>query len=162
MQHSSRAIANYFLDRAWQSGCSLDAIRIQNLVYIANGWCILRTGEPLVVESFEYWPCGPIEPSLHSQFRRYGIGPVHVFSTHRARTAFVPFAEAETHELLDKVWKVHGGSSSSELTRLTRISVEQARILTAITNDEIARQFDVIRRRERLSLIHISEPTRPY
>ncbi|MGZ3389845.1 MAG: Panacea domain-containing protein, partial [Isosphaeraceae bacterium] len=72
MPYDARAIANYFLERARREGKALDQMKIQKLVYFANGWHIAIKGEPLIDEQVEAWRYGPVIQSLRDALREYG------------------------------------------------------------------------------------------
>ena len=72
MSYDARAIANYFLERARLEGKSLDQMKLQKLVYYANGWHIAIKEEPWIDEQVEAWRYGPVIQSLRDAFREYG------------------------------------------------------------------------------------------
>lgn len=154
---TSKAIANYFLDRAWQSGCSLDPMQIQKLVYIAHGWHLAMLHRPLVLEPFEAWTYGPVEPSLYSQFKRFGNGPIRNLATHRLGTPTLAPDANDTHRVLDFVWKKYGAFSGPYLARLTHnpgTPWHQTREIDkggTISDDLIAQHYGELLRRERQS-----------
>lgn len=48
MFYDAKSIANYFLELAAESGQRIDAIKLQKLVYFANGWYAGYTSQPLM------------------------------------------------------------------------------------------------------------------
>ena len=53
MAYDARAIANFFLDKAGEDKQSLDQMKIQKLVYYANGWHLALRSSPLIDEQVE-------------------------------------------------------------------------------------------------------------
>src|SRR5277367_2017193 len=76
MPYDSKAVANYFLDRADQSGKKLDPMQLLKLVYFAHGWYLADSGAPLIDEMVEAWRYGPVIPSLYHEFKAFGKNPI--------------------------------------------------------------------------------------
>ena len=55
---SPKAIANFFLSLAKQSGEAITPMKLQKLVYYAHGWFAGHTGTPLINETVEAWHTG--------------------------------------------------------------------------------------------------------
>ena len=72
MPYDPKAIANYFLDLARAQEKALTPLKIQKLVYFANGWHLAIKGVPLINEQVEAWRFGPVIPSLYTHFERMG------------------------------------------------------------------------------------------
>lgn len=132
MSYDSKAIANYFLDRAEQSGRKLDPMQIQKLVYFAHGWYLAANGAPLIDEMVEAWPWGPVIPSLYHEFKTFGKNPV----TRKASNLKLVDGEkgdyavieptigdgesaSTTRQLLDLIWNGYGKLSGIQLSNLT-------------------------------------------
>ena len=137
MSYGALAIANYFLERARLLGESLDQIKVQELVYLANGEHIAITGEPLIDEQVEAGRYGPVIPSLHHAFHPPGDPPFDVPASYLippglgetspdAIEEVVPTIDTATapdHDfvraLLDRVWQVYGNYNGIELSNIT-------------------------------------------
>ena len=92
MPYDPKAIANYFLTVAAEHNESLDPMKIQKLVYFANGWHLAVKGAPLINEQVEAWPYGPVIPSLYAAFRRFGDQPI----TRRAEHTAIDYIDEHT------------------------------------------------------------------
>ena len=121
--YKARAIANYFLERAWAESRELDPLKIQKLVYFAHGWYLGIHGQPLVAEPVEAWPFGPVFPSVYQEFKFYGrdtIGEMAFdLKDDEPWAPVVPESDSKTREVLDRVWKVYGHLSGTRLSRMT-------------------------------------------
>jgi uncharacterized phage-associated protein len=51
-----------------------DQMQLQELVYIAHGWCLAISGEPLTGERPEAMPYGPEYRRLANALARYSVG----------------------------------------------------------------------------------------
>jgi uncharacterized phage-associated protein len=108
-------VANYFLALAAQEdGELISNMKIQKLVYYAQGFCLAIRGEPLFPEGIEAWTHGPVVPTLYHAFKAYGsnaIEPPDKFN-------FTAFDEKD-QALLDNVYAVYGQYSTAGLRALT-------------------------------------------
>ncbi len=136
MSYNALAIANYFLERARLEGESLDHLKVEMLVYLANGWHIAIIGEPLIDEQVEAWRYGPVIPSLHHAFHPPGDQPIDEpasylvppgleATTPEAIEEAIPTIDTTSapdldsvHALLDRVWQVYGRYTSIELSNM--------------------------------------------
>jgi uncharacterized phage-associated protein len=51
-------------------------LKLQKLMYYAQAWRLVFTGEPLFLESIEAWVHGPVVPSIFRRFRDYRWRPI--------------------------------------------------------------------------------------
>ena len=118
------AVANWFLRTARKRGMRIDPMKMQKLVYFANGWHLALAGKPLVDEYFEAWEYGPVVPSVYHKFKGYGAGSIEGFATTfdwRSGTVSTPDVP-DSHSvvpLLNWVWDNYGKYSGPVLSDLT-------------------------------------------
>lgn len=74
--YSSFDIANYFLSRAAGEKTTISNLKLQKMVYIAHGFYLAMTEEPLLNERIEAWPYGPVINDLYHAFKKYGSGVI--------------------------------------------------------------------------------------
>ena len=115
MAHNPKAIANYFLELARADDEELSPLKIQKLVYYANGWHLAIKGKPLISEQVEAWPYGPVVPSLYRAFRSYGDGPI----TEPARETETEFSDNDPWEMRVTTWvpKIEGDGEDAVFAR---------------------------------------------
>lgn len=112
--HDPRAIANEFIRL---NGGRMEQMKLQKLVYIANGWNLAINLEPLVNGQFLAWDGGPVSRTIWNHVRDRGYdfdgelvtedGPV------RARL------DEDERQVIDHVWRkysVFTGRALSEMT----------------------------------------------
>lgn len=129
--HSSRSIANYFLDRGDEEAVPITPMKVIKLTYLAHGWYLAFTGDALVNEDVEAWTHGPVLPSVYHSFKKWGSFPIDddrakewhglawiVSSVYNApsRKSFplMPF--------LEKAWDIYKGWSPAGLRKLTHMN----------------------------------------
>lgn len=55
-----------------EQGDLMTNLRLQKLLYFAQGWHLARYGKPLFEEEIEAWPYGPVVPEVYNAYKRYG------------------------------------------------------------------------------------------
>jgi uncharacterized phage-associated protein len=124
--HDARAIANYFLDLAARDGVSVDPLKIQKLVYIAHGWHLAITGDPLIYQTVMAWKYGPVIRDVYRAFRGYGgnvidgraTAPPDWEHTTEPRPYSAELSE-RSRAVLNDVWKWYGRYTGVELSAIT-------------------------------------------
>jgi uncharacterized phage-associated protein len=137
MPYDPKAIANYFLTVAEERGTTLTPMKIQKLVYFANGWHLAIKDTPLINEQVEAWPYGPVIPSLYRAFKRFGDQPItgraiRVVTKSDSDDPWVIFrSETEptidefpeqaefTKAFLDRIWDTYGRYTAIQLSNET-------------------------------------------
>ena len=92
---SAITVANKFIDLATAAGDECSNMKLQKLVYFADGLHLAFGQGPLVREPFEAWKYGPVVPDLYHKFKNYFAGPVpanHAFRNDGEHLS--PFAAA--------------------------------------------------------------------
>lgn len=115
----SEVVANYFLQKSFNEGISLDQMKLLKLVYIAHGWHCGYFSTPLVNDAVEAWRYGPVIPDLYRKIKHHGrahiVAPIE---------GYLPLEQTRlpnqyTKELLDHVWDRYKGLSGLQLSSLT-------------------------------------------
>lgn len=120
--YNAKAVANFFLELAKSRARGIDPMKLQKLVYYAHGWYAGYTNRPLIDESVEAWPYGPVIPSLYHEFKRYGSQPIEALATEfdgsDFRAVLIP-AESDVQRFLQNVWDSYGDYTGVKLSELT-------------------------------------------
>lgn len=117
MAYSVFTIADYFIWRANaddEIGENITNLKLQKLVYYAQGFSLVLSGGPLFDEPIVAWVHGPVVPVLYSNYREHGGKPIPT------RDGFDPaMIDSETRDLLEEVYDVYGQYSAWGLRNLT-------------------------------------------
>lgn len=126
----STEIANELIRMGMEHGRAFDQMQLQKLVYIAHGWCLAMTGNPLTGDRPEAWDFGPMYRRLADALASFGRQPVRQpistgepLSAGKSRTNVKSiWSELDTTEqqVLTSVLLNYGAFSSSQLSALTR------------------------------------------
>jgi uncharacterized phage-associated protein len=119
---SARDVARYFLSKVDEdSGDGISNLKLQKLVYYAQGYHLALYGRPLFAERIEAWEHGPVVPELYRVYREHGSAPIPVPDGFELpRQAFAsPEEHDRTKALLDEVYDVFGQYSAWKLRNMT-------------------------------------------
>lgn len=125
----STEIANEFIKMAAAEGKALTQMHLQELVYIAHGWCLAIKGQPLTGDRPEAMEHGPEYRLLANALARCGIKPVKGQIEAPRLVPFVSKADAiAVDDILDEgertimaeVYSNYARRPTAELAALTR------------------------------------------
>lgn len=139
----AQKIADYFLTLVDdEAGDSLSNLKLQKLMYYAQGFHLALLGEPLFDEPIEAWEHGPVVPSLYHKFKQYGAGPIPPSGNGIDAAAY----SGELRELLDEVFQVYGQYSASKLRNMTHaeppwVEAHNISASTVISHDSMKSYF---------------------
>lgn len=108
-------VANYLLaQQSEEAGDLISNLKLQKLVYYAQGCHLGIFDVPLFPEPLKAWVHGPVVPELYHAYKQYGSGPIPM----PVGMDFSVFT-AETRDLLDEVYAVYGQFSAWKLREMT-------------------------------------------
>lgn len=108
-------VANYFLTLVEEEvGDALSNLKLQKLVYYAQGFHLALFSRPLFENAIEAWTHGPVIPGLYHAYKQYGAGALP-----RPVDFDLDIFDRETCELLDEVYQVYGQYSAWMLRDIT-------------------------------------------
>ena len=125
----STDIANELIRMASADGGAFDQMQLQELVYIAHGWCLAMTGEPLTGDRPEALEHGPEYRRLADALATSGVEPVISEIKPRPEKSITSKTDATRdpstllsteHEILARVYTEYGSFHLSQLAALTR------------------------------------------
>lgn len=112
---SCHDVADYFLSLADEdAGDLISNLKLQKLVYYAQGFHLALYDEPLFAEPILAWTHGPVIPDLYHAYKDYGSGPI----PKPTDLDFCIFSEQQI-ELLNEVYAVYGQFSAWKLRNMT-------------------------------------------
>lgn len=108
-------IANYFLLKAQQDNQELlSNLKLQKLVYYAQGLYLALFGKDLFSDDVEAWQYGPVVPELYHLYKENGSGGIPANAEFNQNTI-----DGDTREFLDEVYSVFGQFSAIRLMELS-------------------------------------------
>lgn len=117
MAHAPLAVANVLIQK--HPG-QIDPMKLQKLLYFANGWWLAVKGQPLLSERPQVWRYGPVFKSIYRDFSRFGRSKIPEPERRSPFDHNPPFVEGpeaeEISQMLDWVWSGYGHRSGGELS----------------------------------------------
>lgn len=146
LPYTPLAIANEFIARHGASAAGIEHMKLQKLVYCANGWWLLFNPETsLTDDAPEVWKFGPVFPSLYTVLKVYGRTPISLI---QSRSPFEPpdrvdADDPDTINLIDWTWQRYGHLSSFALSDLTHKQGTSWRRLAEESNFRVPQGLDI-------------------
>lgn len=110
-----RNVANYFLTLSQpEEGDQISNLKLQKLVYYAQGFHLALYGKPLFNDGIKAWDHGPVVPQLWHDYKDYGAGGIDPPADFDSSV----LTEQE-QSLLDEVWDTYGQFSAWKLRNMT-------------------------------------------
>lgn len=108
-------VANYFLSMQDEdAGDAISNLKLQKLVYYAQGFSLALYHKPLFEEEIKAWEHGPVISELYRKFKDYKAGPIPMPKN------FDPNSfNRKEKELLDDINEVYGQYSAWKLRNMT-------------------------------------------
>jgi uncharacterized phage-associated protein len=72
MAYPASLIAYAFVKKGIDEGKFVTQMKLQKLVYFAQGYHLAKYNEPLIKENFQAWKYGPVVPEIYEDFKLYG------------------------------------------------------------------------------------------
>jgi uncharacterized phage-associated protein len=109
-------IAKWFIAWAEAEDDELSNLKLQKLLYYAQGHYLARCGSPLFTDEMQAWVHGPVVPPVYRAFKKFGSSPLMLPDTD-------PFTwdqvDEATADFLGQVWNTYGCYSAGRLRNMT-------------------------------------------
>lgn len=112
----AKIVANYMLYIMNNAFDDLTNMKINKLLYFAQGHYLREFGIPLFSDVIEAWEHGPVVPDVYSIYREYGDTPIKTYSPN-----LIPEITLNTEELLYGVARKYGRYTASTLRNMTHV-----------------------------------------
>lgn len=110
-------VARFFLSLVDEdAGDVMTNLKLQKLVYYAQGFHLAIYGKPLFPERIYPWEYGPVVPILYHTLKKHGAGPISVNDVEHPPHGRL---DANVKKLLREVNSVYGQFSALRLMQLT-------------------------------------------
>jgi uncharacterized phage-associated protein len=118
-------VANFFL-KVGKKDKQMTQMKLNKLVYFAQGWHLALKKTPLFDEDVQAWQHGPVIPSLYHEFKHFGANKITP-KTHSVQWndedglyyKIIEPTDKDTKTILNKIWFLFGRYNGWELRNLT-------------------------------------------
>jgi len=136
---SAHDVARYFLTLQDEDDRDITNLKLQKLLYYAQGFFLAAFREPLFDERLYAWQHGPVVPSVWREYKDNGSTPIP------APDGFeVEAFDDRVREHLDEVWRLFGQFSAWKLRNMTHDEPPWKKHEAAqdeITHDDLVEYF---------------------
>jgi uncharacterized phage-associated protein len=109
-------IAKWLIAWAEAEGEELSNLKLQKLLYYAQGHHLADTHQPLFSDAIQAWSHGPVVPDVYHEYKEFGSASIVLPDED-------PFTwddvDAWTSQYLSAVWNTYGGYSAGWLRNMT-------------------------------------------
>lgn len=113
--NTAKEVAAYFISLVdEENGDFLTNLKIQKLLYYAQGFSLALFRAPLFDEPIVAWNLGPVVVEVYDEFKQYGADRVPL-----PEDFDIEKYDEDTKELLNEVYEVYGQFSPSALVEMT-------------------------------------------
>jgi len=109
-------IANYFLSKTIEEDSKITNLKLQKLLYYAQGLHLALFDKELFSEEIEAWQHGPVCVSVYHDFKQYGS---NIIPCEDCEKEFSLILTSEQTEFLDEIYDVFGQFSAWKLRDMT-------------------------------------------
>ncbi len=119
--YSAIDVARYFLAQSDpDAGDTMSNLKLQKLLYYAQGVTLALTEKPLFSDPLEAWLQGPVVPSVFRKYKEAGSGAVILEEAQSEEGDGIEEFDESTREILDEVYQVYGQFSAWKLRSMTQ------------------------------------------
>lgn len=115
MAYKAKDIAQWFINRASrdveEGGDYITHLKLQKLLYYAQGCNLAINDEPLFNEKIYNWEHGPVVRDVYSIYAGYNSNPIKEVNN--------VYIDTDSEKILEEVYEVFGKFSALELRRMT-------------------------------------------
>lgn len=132
--YDALTIAKWFVAFAEADEADSSNLKIQKLLYYAQGHHLAETGERLFSDPIQAWSHGPVVPSIYHAFKQFRSGDVHLDATD-------PFSfddvDPTTTQFLLRIWNTYAQYSPWGLRNMTHAELPWSATFDGGRNVEI-------------------------
>lgn len=131
--------AEYFLRlQTGDAGDSISNMKLQKLLYYAQGFALAILGKPLFEDDFEKWAYGPVLPVVYNKYKAFGSEAIP-----RPEGASLQDYTDDERKLLDEVYYTFGQYSAWALSEMSHATApwRDAELGKIISKDSMKTYF---------------------
>lgn len=109
-------VANYMLYIMSDAFDDLTNMKINKLLYFAQGHYLSKYGKPLFQDTFEAWEHGPVVPAVYAKYKAYGDEPIKSYDPDD-----IPDVSKDVDDILFGIARIYGTLTASALRNKTHV-----------------------------------------
>ena len=92
---------------------SLTPLKLQKLLYLAQGWSFVWDNKPAFADEFEAWQYGPVNEKVYEAFKKYGRSEIP------EEEGIDLLRDGDVKDTLAAIWDEYGKKTAYDLVELT-------------------------------------------
>ena len=125
MPYQAESIANFFIEAGNRESQPVTNMKLQKLLYFAQGHHLSLRDQELISEDAEAWTYGPVYPDVYHWLKHLGSGPIKQclkfpFGEKESSPWAAP-TEATDVEFLQAIWDFYRDKSAIWLSELSHV-----------------------------------------
>ncbi len=109
---TAQKVADCIIHFSHEHGDPITNLKLQKLVYYAQGWYLGLFDKPLFAERLEAWVHGPVQPTLYHKYKTYSWNPI-------SEDPGEVLLSSSISAHLEEIMAAYGGMSAYDLERLS-------------------------------------------
>lgn len=111
-------VAKWFIAKAISDGVALTPLKLQKILYYAQGWSLAIRNRPLFDDDVLAWKFGPVVRNVYDELSQFGAADLRFVGYDDTTTVSDP----DTIRFLNSIWRSYGSLSPGELVNRTHLS----------------------------------------
>ncbi len=112
----AKTVANYMIYIMSDAFDDLTNMKVNKLLYFAQGHYLGKYGKPLFQDTFEAWEHGPVIPDVYAKYKEYGDEPIKEYDADD-----IPDMPKDVDDILFGVARKYGVLTASALRNKTHV-----------------------------------------
>lgn len=119
--YSAISVANAFIELAKRDSATLTNMKLQKLVYIAQGFSLAMLDKPLFFNNVHAFQWGPVIPKLYEVVKQYGNNPIPDKIPYYFGDDSIDIDDDNSPEvaIIKGVWDIYGKKTAAQLSTIT-------------------------------------------
>ena len=121
MAYSVFAVANAFIELSKQDSIPVTNMKLQKLVYIAQGFSLALLSKPLFIDDIRALKWGPVIMSLYNKVKHFGNQPIDtkILLSDEEQTIVIDDKQSVESVIIKFVWERYKNYSAAQLSSIT-------------------------------------------
>lgn len=115
---SAIEVAKWLIAKAKMENEALTPLKLQKILYYAQGWSLAMRNQPLFSEDILAWKLGPVVREVYNELKDYGAADLR----RQDYDATNSVSDPDTIRFLNSIWQSYGRLTPGDLVNRTHLS----------------------------------------
>ncbi len=129
-------VADYFLSKVdMEAGSCITPLKLQKLLYYAQGWFLAFYDAPLFSNDFQAWVHGPVSSEIYTKYQHYGYKGIDKSNCDLSKKL-----DPKQNELLNEIYITYGSYDAKALENMTHVELPWKKARNGIGGNDRCRE----------------------